>query len=304
MASIDEKAPSTRRLMRGVSLARMLWEGRVESRQDRTRFLRLIAVSGAETVELHKLGIDESITIGRAKDCGIQLDALAISRHHAQIEFDQAGGVLRDLSSENGVKVNRIPVRGRTILRDGDRIRLGRQDIHVEMDEQSDVVTESELLRRAVKDGLTGVLRDRAFARALEREFNEALRAERAMSLVLVDIENLDEIANEHGHKLADKVLRRTAQICEKAAYDPAGIVGRAEPDVFGIVLAYGDESDAARIGMRIENSLSVLADELGVAITTDLRSAALDPVSHRHAADLVTATSGSAAGSPEGVDS
>lgn len=67
----------------------------------------------------------ESTTLGRAKDCDVVLPEREISRHHARIERDAAGYVLRDLGSRNGTVVNGESVRGLPYrLRDGDEIEL------------------------------------------------------------------------------------------------------------------------------------------------------------------------------------
>lgn len=67
----------------------------------------------------------DSVTLGRAKDCDVVLPEREVSRHHARIERDTAGYLLRDLGSRNGTTVNgealgNLPYR----LRDGDEIEL------------------------------------------------------------------------------------------------------------------------------------------------------------------------------------
>lgn len=67
----------------------------------------------------------ESTTLGRAKDCDVVLPEREVSRHHARIERDAVGYVLRDLGSRNGTMVNGEVVRGLPYrLRDGDEIEL------------------------------------------------------------------------------------------------------------------------------------------------------------------------------------
>lgn len=67
----------------------------------------------------------DSVTLGRAKDCDIVLPERQVSRHHARIEHDTSGYILRDLGSKNGTFVNGEPVRGQPYrLRDGDEIEL------------------------------------------------------------------------------------------------------------------------------------------------------------------------------------
>jgi hypothetical protein len=68
---------------------------------------------------------DDSITLGRAKDCEIILPERQVSRYHARVERDATGFILRDLGSKNGTFVNGDPVRGQPYrLRDGDEIAL------------------------------------------------------------------------------------------------------------------------------------------------------------------------------------
>ncbi len=67
----------------------------------------------------------DSLTLGRAKDCDVVLPERQVSRHHARIERDASGFIIRDLGSKNGTFINGEPVRGRPYrLRDGDEIEL------------------------------------------------------------------------------------------------------------------------------------------------------------------------------------
>ena len=72
---------------------------------------------------VHVLG--RKTSIGRTPDNDLQLDAKFISRHHAVILVGQAGTVIEDLNSTNGVQVNGRRVTRQT-LRDGDQIAIGR----------------------------------------------------------------------------------------------------------------------------------------------------------------------------------
>jgi FHA domain len=66
--------------------------------------------------------------IGRGVDCNLTIEDTLVSRQHARIGIDEDGGVVEDLGSRNGVRVNGVAVEGPTRLSDGDRIRIGRQD--------------------------------------------------------------------------------------------------------------------------------------------------------------------------------
>jgi|APFre7841882724_1041349.scaffolds.fasta_scaffold03301_1 pSer/pThr/pTyr-binding forkhead associated (FHA) protein len=63
------------------------------------------------------------LTIGRATDCDVRLEDVAVSKHHAQIEVLGKDYVLRDLGSANGTSVNGQEVT-RHLLQHGDLIRV------------------------------------------------------------------------------------------------------------------------------------------------------------------------------------
>ena len=67
--------------------------------------------------------------IGRSLDCSLTIEDPLVSRQHARIVIDDRGARLEDLGSRNGVRINGAVIREPTSLRDGDRIRLGTQDL-------------------------------------------------------------------------------------------------------------------------------------------------------------------------------
>jgi hypothetical protein len=70
--------------------------------------------------------IDQDVmVIGRGTDCDISIPKRQISRHHAQIEKDDEGYLLRDLGSKNGTFVNSQPVLDKPHrLKDEDEIQI------------------------------------------------------------------------------------------------------------------------------------------------------------------------------------
>ena len=63
-------------------------------------------------------------TIGRHPDCGIVVDAGAVSRMHAKVINDGSGHYLEDMSSRNGTFLNGQLISGSALLKEGDRIRI------------------------------------------------------------------------------------------------------------------------------------------------------------------------------------
>jgi len=68
-------------------------------------------------------------TIGRSAACQITIDDPLVSREHARIRVDGPKVTLEDLGSRNGVAVNGKPTRDPVELADGDRVRVGAQEL-------------------------------------------------------------------------------------------------------------------------------------------------------------------------------
>jgi hypothetical protein len=78
---------------------------------------------------LQEFDLPRGVTvIGRSLDCNLTIEDPLVSRQHARIAVDDEGGVVEDLGSRNGVRVNGVAVHGPTRLRDGDRVRIGTQE--------------------------------------------------------------------------------------------------------------------------------------------------------------------------------
>jgi hypothetical protein len=67
--------------------------------------------------------------IGRSADCHVTIEDPLVSRQHARIVIDGDDAVFEDLGSRNGVKVNGTAIRSPAKLKDGDRLRIGTQEL-------------------------------------------------------------------------------------------------------------------------------------------------------------------------------
>jgi hypothetical protein len=84
---------------------------------------RFLAMIDGDTEVLHRL--TRRVTIGRAADNDIQVEARFVSRYHAAVLAGPSQTVIEDLGSTNGLLVNGRRVT-RHILRDGDVVRIGK----------------------------------------------------------------------------------------------------------------------------------------------------------------------------------
>ena len=89
---------------------------------------RLDLVLGQRRIALTGL---EQLSIGRALDNGLILDAASVSRHHARLSRRGENWSVEDLGSTHGTFVNSHRVTT-SVLRDGDRLQLGEQVMRLE----------------------------------------------------------------------------------------------------------------------------------------------------------------------------
>ncbi|RYG69331.1 FHA domain-containing protein, partial [bacterium] len=88
--------------------------------------------------------------IGRSLDCQVTIEDPLVSRQHARIVVRGDEATLEDLGSRNGVRLNGVVVRTSAPLKDGDRLRIGTQEL---------VVAKLEPAAAAKHARATGVLR-------------------------------------------------------------------------------------------------------------------------------------------------
>jgi predicted component of type VI protein secretion system len=67
--------------------------------------------------------------IGRSASCHVTIEDPLVSRQHARIVIEGARATAEDLGSRNGLLLNGRPAQGLTELKDGDRLRIGTQEL-------------------------------------------------------------------------------------------------------------------------------------------------------------------------------
>jgi hypothetical protein len=73
--------------------------------------------------------VGPEVILGRSPECHITIEDPLISRRHACIAVRDNRAFVSDLGSRNGVRVNGRPIDGEVELKDGDRVRLGTQEL-------------------------------------------------------------------------------------------------------------------------------------------------------------------------------
>jgi two-component system, cell cycle response regulator len=129
-----------------------------------------------------------------------------------------------------------------------------------------------ELIQLARTDGLTALYNQRYFYSVLETEINRARRQNRALSLLLVDVDDFKLYNDRFGHLAGDAALARIAACLKKACRREIDTAYRYGGDEFVLVLPEAGHATAEGIAARVR---SLLVDE-GIALTVSIGVAEL----------------------------
>jgi diguanylate cyclase (GGDEF)-like protein len=113
---------------------------------------------------------------------------------------------------------------------------------------------ESELNRQANTDPLTKTWNRRKFTESCIQEFNRAQRYAGPLVLMLIDIDQLKQINDTHGHLMGDEAIRHCASIL-KSQIREQDILGRLGGDEFGILLPETRLIEGAFVARRIQEA-------------------------------------------------
>jgi FHA domain len=135
------------------------------------------------------------LVLGRSEDCPVCLDDPMASRQHAAVFLvDGEQAFIEDLKSRNGTLLNGRLVQGRARLDDGDKIRIGSQEIGVfrRTRVKAETLIDRPVTVRLEAFGVLGRLADKALA------MGNGPEAERIIGKLLES--NVDDA--EAGHAL------------------------------------------------------------------------------------------------------
>jgi len=173
----------------------------------------LVVIYGAHLG--HKYEVLESVLMGRGDECDIVLTADSVSRKHALAEPRANGTRLRDLDSTNGTYVNDEPVQ-EAMLRHGDLVKVGDTIFKYLAAGNIEQAYHEEIYRMTIMDGLTGAYNRRYVQEYLEREVARAHRYNRALSVVMLDIDHLKRVNDQLGDVTGDFVLREVSELARR----------------------------------------------------------------------------------------
>lgn len=122
-----------------------------------------------------------------------------------------------------------------------------------------------EMEHLATRDPLTNLYNRRHFRQQFDIEWYRAMREERPLSLLVIDLDKFKQINDTHGHQNGDDVLVNVADAIERHARRSSDIPARYGGDEFVLLLPSLDKEGAVAIGNLIYNDIrqdkTVLSD-------------------------------------------
>jgi diguanylate cyclase (GGDEF)-like protein len=174
----------------------------------------LIQYSGDSLGRRYLLDAPE-ITIGRAPGNGIVLYDDSVSRAHARVTAQGDAVALEDLGSSNGTFIHDEPVLSRTVLKDGDVLRLGNILLKYFAHGNIENAFHDNIYRMATVDAGTQAYNKQYLLETLESEFRFCRVYGRALSVIYFDLDFFKKVNDAHGHACGDYVLRETVRVAQ-----------------------------------------------------------------------------------------
>ena len=119
---------------------------------------------------------------------------------------------------------------------------------------------EACLLRELVaRDGLTGIQNRRMFDQHIARVWQQAVREQERIAVLLADIDCFKDYNDRYGHQAGDECLRAVAVSLSQCARRPLDFVARYGGEEFAIVLYEASREYVAEVLTRIQRSIAEL---------------------------------------------
>ena len=88
-----------------------------------------------------------------------------------------------------------------------------------------------------VRDGLSGLINRRAFDEHLARVWQQAIREQRSVALLMIDVDHFKLYNDRWGHQAGDMVLRMVAKVVQEFARRPMDLAARYGGEEFAVIL-------------------------------------------------------------------
>ena len=145
---------------------------------------------------------------------------------------------------------------------------------------------------RATHDGLTGALNRSAFERELETRLNAHEAGDRAVALVIIDVDDFKRINDTRGHSAGDHVLRELTTAAT-SILDGRGLLYRTGGDEFAVLMPVASIAAGRPAIERLHQNLSAILGQSLYPVTVSMGALIFQPDPSLGRATLMHETDG-----------
>lgn len=157
-----------------------------------------------------------NIIIGRSPDADIVINEQSVSRQHSKCSNEGEKIFIQDMGSSNGTYVNNDKAESKTLLKDGDIIRLGTVLLKYFSENNIDNLINDKIYRMATIDAGTGIFNKKHLIESIESEFLFSRSSGKELSIIYFDLDFFKKVNDTYGHNAGDFILREVATIVSK----------------------------------------------------------------------------------------
>lgn len=188
----------------------------VERRKGKTA--SMVVVEGGDIGQEFNLSQGE-MYIGRLPTVDIPIYDAKASRKHAKITYkrNHASGLegyeLVDLDSTNGTILNDTKITRPSLLREGDKVRIGETVLKFSYHDEIDSQYQQKIRHLINYDNLTGLFTKRYFDHLFEQELLRNSRTRRKLACLMMDLDHFKKVNDTHGHLMGSHVLKEVGAL-------------------------------------------------------------------------------------------
>jgi two-component system chemotaxis family response regulator WspR len=156
--------------------------------------------------------------------------------------------------------------------------QLERDEAFRALEESREQLAEANrtLQKLSSLDGLTGIANRRTFDETLTKEWNRAVRDQKTLGLIMLDIDFFKLYNDHYGHQGGDDCLKKVAKGLESATNRDADFLARYGGEEFSAILPDTDIQGAVKVAeemrlaiqsLHIEHAKSKVSDIVSISI-------------------------------------
>jgi len=108
-------------------------------------------------------------------------------------------------------------------------------------------------------DSLTGIANRRRFDEALSGELRRAVRSQKPLALMMLDVDYFKNYNDRYGHLAGDDCLRTIARVLRTSSRRATDLAARYGGEEFAVIVAESDSANALQLAENIRNAIAAL---------------------------------------------